>query len=97
MRDVCDRKVMAQLQRREPSPIYYGIKDVSVFEKIRQIGDGTHSKVYMARNRATGEIVALKKVKMEKERQGVRVSLFVKQRWSVLTTEASFQLPHYAK
>jgi hypothetical protein len=47
-------------------------KGASVFERIGQVGEGTYGKVYKARNTLTGELVALKKIRMEAERDGVR-------------------------
>lgn len=44
----------------------------SDYEKIRRIGEGTFGVVYKARERSTGEVVALKKLRMERERDGGR-------------------------
>lgn len=44
------------------------------FEKLNRIGEGTYGIVYRARDTADDEIVALKKVRMEKERDGIPVS-----------------------
>lgn len=38
------------------------LDDVQDYEKIHRIGEGTYGVVYKARDRATGQIVALKKV-----------------------------------
>jgi hypothetical protein len=46
-------------------------KGASMFERIGQVGEGTYGKVYKARNTLTGELVALKKIRMEAERDGV--------------------------
>ena len=46
-------------------------KGASMFERIGQVGEGTYGKVYKARNSLTGELVALKKIRMEAERDGV--------------------------
>ncbi|XP_047330397.1 cyclin-dependent kinase G-2-like isoform X2 [Impatiens glandulifera] len=51
-----------------------GCKEVSNFEKLNRIGEGTYGVVYKARNRSTGEIVALKKVKKEVEKEGFPVA-----------------------
>jgi hypothetical protein len=80
-----------------------GSRSVDCFEKLQQIGEGTHgsvlvllsflflilfhkfylymfqfhsivyacSQVYMAREIKTGEIVALKKIRMDNKREGV--------------------------
>jgi CTD kinase subunit alpha len=47
-------------------------KGASMFERIGQVGEGTYGKVYKARNTLTGELVALKKIRMESERDGVQ-------------------------
>jgi cell division cycle 2-like protein len=47
-----------------------GCRSVDEFERLNKIDEGTYGVVFRARNKQTGEIVALKKVKMEKERGG---------------------------
>ncbi|XVE74819.1 hypothetical protein DITRI_Ditri12bG0048800 [Diplodiscus trichospermus] len=47
-----------------------GCRSVDEFERLNKINEGTYGVVYRAREKKTGEIVALKKVKMEKEREG---------------------------
>ncbi|XP_052151774.1 cyclin-dependent kinase G-2 isoform X1 [Oryza glaberrima] len=47
-----------------------GCRSVDEFERLNKINEGTYGVVYRARDKKTGEIVALKKVKMEKEREG---------------------------
>ncbi|TVU15465.1 hypothetical protein EJB05_38986 [Eragrostis curvula] len=47
-----------------------GCRSVDEFERLNKINEGTYGVVYRARDKRTGEIVALKKVKMEKEREG---------------------------
>eukprot|EP00252_Welwitschia_mirabilis_P000125 TRINITY_DN1008_c0_g1_i1.p1 TRINITY_DN1008_c0_g1~~TRINITY_DN1008_c0_g1_i1.p1 ORF type:complete len:816 (-),score=171.29 TRINITY_DN1008_c0_g1_i1:812-3259(-) len=47
-----------------------GCRSVDEFERLNKIDEGTYGVVYRARNKKTGEIVALKKIKMEKEREG---------------------------
>ncbi|OVA15389.1 Protein kinase domain [Macleaya cordata] len=47
-----------------------GCRSVHEFERLNRIDEGTYGVVFRARDKRTGEIVALKKVKMEKEREG---------------------------
>ncbi|XP_062226006.1 cyclin-dependent kinase G-2-like [Phragmites australis] len=47
-----------------------GCRSVDEFEQLNKINEGTYGVVYRAEDKKTGEIVALKKVKMEKEREG---------------------------
>ncbi|KAJ3015559.1 Cyclin-dependent kinase 2, partial [Thoreauomyces humboldtii] len=44
---------------------------IEKYDKMEKVGEGTYGVVYKARNRETGEIVALKKVKLETEDEGV--------------------------
>ncbi|XP_010550725.1 PREDICTED: cyclin-dependent kinase G1-like [Tarenaya hassleriana] len=41
-----------------------GIRNVDEYEKLNKISEGTYGVVYRARDKKTGEIVALKKIKM---------------------------------
>jgi len=41
------------------------------YTKIEKIGEGTYGVVYKARNNLSGEVVALKKIKLESEEEGI--------------------------
>ncbi len=43
---------------------------VERYEKLRRVGEGTYGVVFQARDRLSGEVVALKRVRTEKERNG---------------------------
>ncbi|CAH1973086.1 unnamed protein product [Acanthoscelides obtectus] len=47
---------------------------VSEFEKLNRIGEGTYGIVYRAKDTTSDKIVALKKVRMDLERDGIPVS-----------------------
>uniref|UniRef100_A0A3P9IU36 Cyclin-dependent kinase 10 n=1 Tax=Oryzias latipes TaxID=8090 RepID=A0A3P9IU36_ORYLA len=49
-------------------------RSVREFEKLNRIGEGTYGIVYRARDTRSNEIVALKKVRMDKERDGIPIS-----------------------
>ena len=44
------------------------------FEDIEQIGEGQFGQVYMAKDKKTAEIVALKKVRMDNEKEGFPIT-----------------------
>lgn len=41
------------------------------YEKVEKIGEGTYGVVYRARDRNTGMTIALKKIRLEQEEEGV--------------------------
>ncbi|KAJ1439919.1 Serine/threonine-protein kinase, active site [Sesbania bispinosa] len=41
------------------------------YEKLEKVGEGTYGKVYKAKEKATGKIVALKKTRLEMDEEGV--------------------------
>lgn len=49
-------------------------RDVTDFEEIEQIGEGTYGQVWMGRDKLSGEIVALKKVRMDQEKEGFPIT-----------------------
>lgn len=48
-----------------------GMAAISDYEKSEKIGEGTYGVVYKARNKKTGKFVALKKIRLESEEEGV--------------------------
>lgn len=47
-----------------------GCRSVDEFERLNRIDEGTYGVVYRAKDKKNGDVVALKKVKMEKEKEG---------------------------
>ena len=47
---------------------------VSDFEKIQEIGEGTYGTVFKARDKESGKILALKKVRMHNENDGFPIT-----------------------
>ena len=43
----------------------------SQYERLERVGEGTYGVVYRARDRYTGQIYALKKIRLEQEEEGV--------------------------
>lgn len=46
-------------------------KQLHKYSKLEKLGEGTYGVVYKARDKTTGEIVALKKIRLELEEEGV--------------------------
>jgi serine/threonine protein kinase len=43
---------------------------IDSYERLGQVGNGTYGEVFRAREKETGEVVALKKVRLEDEQEG---------------------------
>ena len=52
---------------------YYFIDcgDMERYQKLEKIGEGTYGVVYKAKDRITGEVIALKKIRLEAEDEGI--------------------------
>jgi len=55
-------------------PEIVACRQVDVYQKLNHIEEGTYGVVYRARERATGDIVALKMLKLEREKNGFPVT-----------------------
>ncbi|KAL3734450.1 hypothetical protein ACJRO7_023755 [Eucalyptus globulus] len=52
-------------------PATAAVSAMEAFEKLEKVGEGTYGKVYRAREKATGKIVALKKTRLHEDEEGV--------------------------
>lgn len=50
------------------------LRDVTVFQKKNQVGQGTYGSVFMGADKVTGEIVALKRINTEQEENGFPIT-----------------------
>lgn len=61
-----------------PPPAAYppisGCRSVSRFERLNHIEEGSYGVVFRARDRETGEVVALKQLKLDKEKNGFPIT-----------------------
>lgn len=47
------------------------VSELDKYQKLEKLGEGTYGVVYKALNQQTGEYVAIKKIRLEKEDDGV--------------------------
>ncbi|CAG8609582.1 12555_t:CDS:10, partial [Acaulospora morrowiae] len=66
-------KVIKPMQTSRP-PMITGCRSVDNYEKLNRIEEGAYGVVFRARDKATGEIVALKKLKLDKEKNGFPIT-----------------------
>ena len=50
------------------------MRDVDAFEKKYQVGEGTYGSVFVARDRTSNEIVAMKRINTEQEENGFPIT-----------------------
>ncbi|XP_035549059.1 cyclin-dependent kinase B2-1-like [Juglans regia] len=48
---------------------------MDAYQKLEKVGEGTYGKVYRAKEKATGNIVALKKTSLHEDEEGVPLPL----------------------
>ncbi|GFS23124.1 cyclin-dependent kinase 11B [Elysia marginata] len=67
-----------EMEPEDELPIYYpaiqGCRSVEEFNCLNRIEEGTYGVVYRAMDKKTDEIVALKRLKMEKEKEGFPIT-----------------------
>ncbi|XP_013391928.1 cyclin-dependent kinase 12 isoform X3 [Lingula anatina] len=52
----------------------WGERCVDMFDLVSQVGEGTYGQVYKAKDKITGAMVALKKVRLENEKEGFPIT-----------------------
>uniref|UniRef100_A0A8R1I400 Protein kinase domain-containing protein n=1 Tax=Caenorhabditis japonica TaxID=281687 RepID=A0A8R1I400_CAEJA len=72
--DLDVKQHLMNYQRYFDSASYPYINDVSSYEKLSKIGQGTFGEVFKARCKSTGKMVALKKILMENEKEGFPIT-----------------------
>lgn len=73
-----DSPVMSPVELKKELPKYLpalqGCRSVEEFQCLNRIEEGTYGVVYRAKDKKTDEIVALKRLKMEKEKEGFPIT-----------------------
>ncbi|KII65236.1 Cyclin-dependent kinase 12 [Thelohanellus kitauei] len=52
----------------------WGERSINMYEVLEPIGEGTYGQVFKARDKCTNELVALKKIRLENEREGFPIT-----------------------
>jgi cyclin-dependent kinase 12/13 len=60
--------------KRESGFHDWGSGTINQYDKIKQVGEGTFGQVYKGKCKKNGDIVALKKVRLDKEREGFPIT-----------------------
>ena len=71
-------KAEPEVEKEEALPSYFpalqGCRSVEEFQCLNRIEEGTYGVVYRAKDKRTDEVVALKRLKMEKEKEGFPIT-----------------------
>ena len=59
------------MQSNERQPLTKNISEIEKYEKLEKLGEGTYGVVYKGKHKETGELVAIKKLRLETEDDGV--------------------------
>ena len=62
---------MASAQQPQAQRFVQEASQLDKYERLEKLGEGTYGIVYKCRDLRTGEMVALKKIRLEKEDDGV--------------------------
>lgn len=65
------QQLLESKQKEKPRP---QLPPGEVYERLACVGEGTYGKVYKARNVEDGSLVALKRIRMEGEKDGFPVT-----------------------
>ncbi|CAI2728459.1 unnamed protein product [Schistosoma spindalis] len=71
---ITKRPKICALRSKSRNNKTWGERSVTAFDTLIQVGEGTYGHVYKARDKITGEYKALKKVRLENEREGFPIT-----------------------
>jgi CTD kinase subunit alpha len=69
---LADKGAREDIKMQKADPVV--MRTSPVYKRLAQVGEGTYGKVYKARNLETGSIAALKRLRMESERDGMPIT-----------------------
>lgn len=65
------QQYMHQQNQPQQKKFCYDTKQLERYQRLEKLGEGTYGVVYKCKDLVTGEFVALKKIRLEKEDDGV--------------------------
>lgn len=54
--------------------LLFSVRTTELYKRVQQVGEGTYGKVYKAKNEVTNEYVAIKRLRLESEREGFPIT-----------------------
>lgn len=60
--------------KRQRVPLLEGCRSIECYEHLNKIDEGAYGVVFRARDKTTDEIVAIKKLKLDKEKEGFPIT-----------------------
>ncbi|CAI2367354.1 unnamed protein product [Moneuplotes crassus] len=63
-----------QIEKRKWNPLLDGCRSIEEYEPLNKIDEGSYGIVFRAREKDTGKIYAIKKVKLEREKEGFPIT-----------------------
>ncbi|KAJ3069038.1 serine/threonine protein kinase, CMGC, CDC2/CDK sub [Quaeritorhiza haematococci] len=69
-----EKKAPSSSKRRPEPRKFFGCSRYEDYEPIKKIGEGTFGEVSTARHKTTGKVVALKKILMHNEKEGIPIT-----------------------
>ncbi|CAI4034632.1 hypothetical protein SMKI_11G0800 [Saccharomyces mikatae IFO 1815] len=68
------QEIRSIVPKKVPVSVLTQQRSTSVYQRIMQVGEGTYGKVYKAKNTNTENLVALKKLRLQGEREGFPIT-----------------------
>jgi serine/threonine protein kinase len=65
---------IAYIPKRKFNPLLEGCRSIDEYDPLNKIDEGSYGIVFRAKERATGKIYAVKKVKLEREKEGFPIT-----------------------
>lgn len=65
---------MDHFYKRPRIPLLEGCRSIECFEYLNKIDEGAYGVVYRAQDKASGDVFAIKKLKLDREKEGFPIT-----------------------